>query len=137
MVLLAGLIGLGVLGCCILGLLGNLLDPAGPASVDPLPALTVRALPVVETPVPVPTETFTSEPVATVIPVTETPLPSPVPPPTVAAVPTSPPDCNCSADTYNCDDALANACFRHCLSLGAGDIHGLDGDGDGIACQGD
>ena len=47
--------------------------------------------------------------------------------------------CDCSANVYNCDDfstqAEAQECFEYCLSLGQGDIHFLDGDNDGIACE--
>lgn len=57
----------------------------------------------------------------------------PTPLPQQAAV------CNCSGDVYNCSSfpthASAQACFRYCLSVGAGDIHGLDRDNDGIVCE--
>jgi len=47
--------------------------------------------------------------------------------------------CDCSNNIYNCDDfstqAEAQKCFEYCLSLGKGDIHLLDGDIDGIACE--
>lgn len=47
--------------------------------------------------------------------------------------------CACHADTYNCGDfstqAQAQACFNYCVSLGRGDIHRLDGDGNGRACE--
>jgi len=50
-----------------------------------------------------------------------------------------PPDsnsqCVCSHDTYNCGDALAKICFQYCKSQGLGDIHNLDGDGNGLACE--
>ena len=46
---------------------------------------------------------------------------------------------NCSADTYNCNDFAtfieAQAVFDYCISQGAGDIHVLDYDGNGKACQ--
>lgn len=61
-----------------------------------------------------------------------TPMPSP------SAQP-SPPPCDCSGDIYNCSHfsthAEAQACYEHCKSLGRGDIHRLDGDNDGIACE--
>ena len=79
---------------------------------------------------------------------TFTVTPSPVPSPTMVPTPTSTPSptatqpaavCNCSGDLYNCSDfstqAAAQACFNYCVSLGRGDIHRLDGDGDGIACE--
>lgn len=47
--------------------------------------------------------------------------------------------CECSANLYNCSDfsthQQAQACYEYCLSLGAGDVHSLDGDADGIACE--
>jgi len=48
-------------------------------------------------------------------------------------------DCDCTANLYNCPDFPtqheAQACFEHCRDLGAGDIHRLDRDHDGIACE--
>ena len=47
--------------------------------------------------------------------------------------------CSCSGDTLNCSDfsthASAQACFNYCISQGAGDIHGLDADNNGSACE--
>jgi len=45
--------------------------------------------------------------------------------------------CVCNADTYNCGDPLAISCFNYCRGQGAGDIHNLDGDGDGLVCEQD
>ena len=60
-----------------------------------------------------------------------TPPPPTQPPPTAV--------CDCSGNIYNCSDfsthAEAQACYEHCKSLGRGDIHLLDGDNDGIACE--
>jgi len=69
-----------------------------------------------------------------------------VPTPTPAPVPPSPPPlptpmavCDCSGNIYNCSDfathAQAQACYEYCISLGRDDIHRLDGDNDGIACE--
>jgi len=48
--------------------------------------------------------------------------------------------CDCSYDRYNCRDfnssAAAQACYEYCISLGKGDVHYLDGDKDGLACEG-
>lgn len=45
----------------------------------------------------------------------------------------------CSNDTYNCDDFStqfrAQKYFEYCVAQGAGDIHNLDGDADGEACE--
>lgn len=47
--------------------------------------------------------------------------------------------CSCSGDTLNCSDfsthASAQACFNYCISIGAGDIHRLDSNNDGDACE--
>lgn len=61
--------------------------------------------------------------------------------------PTPPPEqpqsseagCSCSGNIYNCGDfsthAEAQACYEYCLSQGRGDVHKLDGDNDGSACE--
>lgn len=75
--------------------------------------------------------------------------PTPIPNPTAA--PTSPPAnnptptqgssevCSCSGNIYNCSDFgthnQAQACYEYCKSQGRGDVHRLDGDSDGIACE--
>lgn len=47
--------------------------------------------------------------------------------------------CSCSGDTLNCSDfnshASAQACFNYCTSQGTGDIHKIDGNNDGNACE--
>jgi len=47
--------------------------------------------------------------------------------------------CDCSGNIYNCADfgthAEAQGCYEYCKSLGRGDVHRLDGDNDGIACE--
>lgn len=47
--------------------------------------------------------------------------------------------CDCSGNIYNCADfsthAEAQACYEYCKSLGHGDVHWLDGDNDGKACE--
>ena len=62
--------------------------------------------------------------------------------PTRRPAATNPPaggTCSCSGDIYNCSDfsshASAQACFSYCLDQGAGDIHRLDRDNDGSACE--
>lgn len=63
--------------------------------------------------------------------------------PTLEAIqPTLPPQsavCSCSGDTLNCGDfsshSSAQACFNYCISQGRGDIHRLDGNNDGTACE--
>jgi|GEM_PF-3379426 len=47
--------------------------------------------------------------------------------------------CACAGDTLNCKDfsnhAEAQACFSYCMSQGVGDIHKLDENNDGNACE--
>lgn len=48
--------------------------------------------------------------------------------------------CSCTGDTLNCTDfggsrARAQACYDYCVAAGRGDIHSLDSDGDGEACE--
>lgn len=43
--------------------------------------------------------------------------------------------CICTQDVYNCGDALAETCFNACNAQGAGDIHRLDQNNNGIACE--
>ena len=70
----------------------------------------------------------------TLTPTTPTPTPTYPPHP-----PTCTPTCDCSGDIYNCSDfatqTQAQACYDYCVAQGYGDVHRLDGDGDGIACE--
>jgi micrococcal nuclease len=47
--------------------------------------------------------------------------------------------CFCNRDRYNCSDfktqQAAQSCFNYCKNLGLGDIHRLDNDNDGLACE--
>jgi hypothetical protein len=98
------------------------------------------------TPVFWPTDTPTSSPVPTntllptntpYIAPTSTPVPQPPPPPSPTKVPAA--VCGCSGNIYNCSDfsthAQAQACYEYCKSIGRGDIHDLDRDNDGSACE--
>ncbi len=75
---------------------------------------------------------------------TPTPTPPPdlatpisTPEPTATTAPTGP--CACSGNLYNCDDfssqAAAQACFDWCMAEVGTDVHRLDSDGDGVACE--
>ena len=106
-----------------------------PASAEPirLPPTTAPA------PTDAPTQTPTATPAPTAT-VTDTPGPSATPTltPTATLTPTITPTplCDCSGNRYDCKDftshASAQACHDFC---GSGDVHHLDGDGDGIACE--
>ncbi len=47
--------------------------------------------------------------------------------------------CDCSSNLYNCDDfsthTEAQECYEYCISIIGSDIHRLDGDYDGEACE--
>jgi len=47
--------------------------------------------------------------------------------------------CDCSSNRYNCADfaskTKAQSCYDYCINQGKGDVHGLDGDNDGLACE--
>lgn len=48
--------------------------------------------------------------------------------------------CFCTADVLNCGDtpeskAEGRRCYAVCMGLGLGDVHWLDGDSDGLACE--
>ena len=71
---------------------------------------------------------------------TEPPPPTntPAPVPTARPTPTTPPY-DCSSDLYNCSDfstrVQAQTCYDYCIAGGYGDVHDLDRDNDGIACE--
>jgi len=47
---------------------------------------------------------------------------------------------NCSSDIYNCTNfstqSEAQQVYDYCIKEGKGDLHGLDADGNGKACEG-
>jgi len=95
--------------------------PAGRAQE---PAASPLYLPVILAPAPTPTAT-------------STPVPTATPVPTPTAIPAGP--CSCAGNLYNCPDfstqRSAQACFAYCLDQVGYDIHRLDGDNDGVACE--
>lgn len=113
---------------------------ATPTSTNtPKPTVTLAPTST-STPLPTPTPVPTLMP--TPVPITNTPLPLPttVPEPTATPEPPTPPGvCDCYGDLYNCKDfgtqQQAQACFDHCVAPGRPDIHKLDFDDDGIACE--
>ena len=48
-------------------------------------------------------------------------------------------ECKCSGNLYNCPDfsshVKAQACYNYCKSKGYGDVHKLDANKDGVACE--
>ena len=59
--------------------------------------------------------------------------------PTAQPSPTPGPIWTCSSNVYNCSDfntqAEAQAVYEYCLDLVGYDVHRLDGDNDGVACE--
>ena len=90
-------------------------------------------LPLILQPENTPTPTITNTPVPSTAVPTQTPQPSVTP-----VIP--PANCQtCDYNAYNCSDFdyqfQAQACFLYCLQQVGYDVHDLDRDGDGIACE--
>jgi len=106
-------------------------------SVDSLfPSATAPKSFASRTPIPPPTRrpTWTPEPA------TNTPLPiKPIVPIIVPGSGNSGGVCSCSGDTMNCTNfgsqSSAQACYNYCVKQGKGDIHKLDQDNNGVACE--
>ncbi|UUX93039.1 hypothetical protein [Methanoplanus endosymbiosus] len=47
--------------------------------------------------------------------------------------------CSCAGNCYDCQDfdskSDAQRCYDYCMSIGKGDVHGIDKDSDGVACN--
>lgn len=90
-----------------------------------------------------PTSTATLYPTTTSAPPTSTATLYPTStsrPPTATATNSPPGGCSiCSYDAYNCSDfsyqSQAQACFNYCWQQVGYDVHRLDGDGNGLACE--
>ncbi|MFN8457431.1 MAG: hypothetical protein U0401_22690 [Anaerolineae bacterium] len=65
--------------------------------------------------------------------------PANAPRPELAIPPAQGAGCYCSSDIYECYNFNtkdeAQACLDYCKSVGRGDVHGLDIDNDGLACE--
>lgn len=90
----------------------------------------VGYLPLVIKPFPTPAPTATG----TAVPPTITPSRTPT------STPSAPGGCTiCTSDVYNCSDfdtqAEAQACHDYCWAQVGYDVHRLDADGDGEACE--
>lgn len=66
-----------------------------------------------------------------------TPKPAPTPPAPTKEPARSP--CSCGGNYYNCSDfgthTSAQQCYNYCRAQGRGDVHKLDSDSDGVACE--
>ncbi len=134
---------ISVIGVITAVLLGLVLLAAGAAEpfMGGLPP--VGYLPLVLKPLPTPTPTATNTPVPATATPTGTPfIPTRTPSPTPVQTATQSPPGNCTIcthDAYNCSDfntqAQAQACFNYCWGQVGYDVHNLDADGDGVACE--
>ncbi len=126
--------------------------PTRPVTVPITPIAGGMLVPTPAATVPQPT----SQPTAVVTASTETPQPAQPfdqtsPTPTAAAptesaaqralsaIPTlrNGPVCACNGDTYSCRELgdQAQACFDYCVARGQGDVHRLDFNQNGVACE--
>ncbi len=106
------------------------MTATGTATVTPTSSVTPTATP---------TGTSTLTPTVTN---TATPSQTPTKTPTATVTPTrsAPSGCGtCAFDAYNCSDfstqARAQACFDYCMALVGYDVHRLDADNNGVACE--
>lgn len=100
------------------------------STLPPLP--TITATPTATATLVIPT----AEPTIAATPTSM--LPTATSTPTATATTQSGP-CSCERDLYNCSDfdtqSEAQACFDFCMAQVGSDVHGLDNDGNGIACE--
>lgn len=117
-------------------LIGSLL-PLGHSRSQTIPQGAVF-LPLISNPAAAPTSapppTSTPSPTATTIVIpTATSTSAPTPTATMAM------QYICTSDAYNCSDfatqSEAQEVFDYCVNLGFGDIHRLDRDNNGVACE--
>lgn len=135
------IVGSPVVDMPILGLV--LAMPVGggqPAAPPQPPGGTPLPTPVpTSTPTPTTTAGTTITPTASFTP-TATFTPSPTSTEPTPTIETGAP-CNCSQDLYDCDDfpltngTTAQQCFDYCKTQTGRDVHGLDADGDELACE--
>ncbi len=118
----------------------GLLYPVAPAAGNLTPTVFVHLPAIHKQPLATSTMTATATSTSTS---TATPTRTFTPTATRTSTPTAttaPAPCQCYADLYNCTDfacqGQAQTCFNYCWNLGYGDVHNLDSDGDGIACEG-
>src|SRR3990172_823703 len=105
-------------------------------SILPTVAITSTNLPTLTQPPVTPPTAIETSPITAILTLAIIIFPTRRP---AATNPPSGGTCSCSGDIYNCSDfsshASAQACFSYCLDQGAGDIHRLDRDNDGSACE--
>lgn len=98
-------------------------------------------LPILQRPPNTPTvaPTSTALPTATIIPTQTSAPPTNTPRPDPQNCVPAPANCSCGGNIYNCGDFTyqceAQHCYDYCVAQGAGDIHRLDRDNDGVVCE--
>lgn len=111
-----------------------------PTVVTDVPVAEQPALATAEPPTPIPAAptAVVEQPAIVEQPAVPTAVPAPVSEPTPIPQPIS--DCSCDGNAYNCDDFKtqeeAQACYSRCMDITGKDIHRLDGDQNGLACDG-
>ena len=134
---------LTVIGFCFLLCSGFVLIKGGKASAK-VPLVTTPIaygyMPIIRKSMPTPTLEPTVTP--TRVPTATSPPPTITPTATIIIQPTqsAPGNCNtCLSNAYNCPyfstQIEAQACFDYCMDQVGYDVHRLDGDDDGIACE--
>lgn len=119
----------------------TIISTSAQGGLTPWAYLPYVAGPATWTPTPTPTNTATATPLPTNTPLaTATPTATNTPQPTATPTQSAPPGCTiCDHDAYNCSDfntqAQAQACFDYCWEQVGFDVHHLDADGDGVACE--
>lgn len=117
---------------------GGVLLPTATASTTPTEEATAtQTATATVTEGPSATPTVTRTPTATT---TQTATPTITATPTATATKSPPANCStCAYDAYNCSDfstqAQAQDCHDYCMAQVGYDVHGLDADGDGEACE--
>lgn len=112
--------------------------PPDPTRVEVYLPAVFKPIAIVDTPTTTPTATNTPTATATQQP-TATPTATQVATPTPTATEQVGRSYICSYNAYNCTDfatqSEAQAVYEYCKALNMGDIHKLDADEDGIACE--
>lgn len=148
-----------VLALCVIGLccIGLLFTSSGSTQSTPTVTIFAPGTAIIQTSnaaisqtkiFSTPTPNVTSTSLPTLTPAATLSVIATLQPPTTLqpyVVPTNPRPsvgnlvCDCSGDALNCTDfssqAAAQACMNYCIAQGAGDIHNLDGNVDGVACE--
>jgi len=106
----------------------------------PIPEITTAIIPETATTASPQATRTTIPPTRTTFPTkTNTPFSTTLPEKMASGISSESVVCGCSTDQYNCADfstqAAAQSCYEYCISQGRGDIHRLDMDKDGLACE--